>query len=243
MYWAKLVLEIDPDLAHFISILTSHQPCNTQTHPRPYNQNRATEKRLKIKSESQISMCNVLLPKEVQQLTKHKATDWMQLLATHLLDYALQACVNKVLSHACSLLAGCWRSNSICFRWYHTDGLHSREGFPLHSLVQGCGGFGISLCAGLILGEPLHTTVFIYSAGGKRGSSVLLESLNIICHAHAPGFSLSCTNTDTLQALSLPPSASFELLFLLLMLACIHNHHWTHIKQEMNIPMYIHEKY
>lgn len=74
------------------------------------------------------------------------------------------------------------------------------------------------LCAWLIWGEPLHTTVFIYSAGGKRGSSVLLQSLNIICHAHALGFSLSCTNTDTLQPLTTSLSL-FRAVFL--MLVCI----------------------
>lgn len=158
-------------------------------------------------------MCNILLlEEEQQQPTKHRAADWTQLLATHPLDYALQACVNKVLSHACSLLAGCWRSNSICFHWYHTDGLHSSKGFPLRALLQGCGGLCMALCAGLILGEPLHTTVFIYSAGGKRGSSVLLQSLNIICHAHALGFSLSCKNTDTLQPLT-PPLCLFWAAF------------------------------
>lgn len=87
-------------------------------------------------------------------------------------------------------------------------GCTAAKASPCSVLCRDCEGLSKAHFAGLILGEPLHTTVFIYSAGGKRGLSVLLQSLNIICHAHALGFSLSCTNTGTLQ----PLAASLSLL-------------------------------
>lgn len=116
----------------------------------------------------------------------------MQLLATHLLDYALQACVNKVLSHACSLLAGCWRSNSICFHWYHTDGLHSSKGFPVLSLVQG-------------LWRPLQGTLCWVDFGrAPPHHSVYLQCRReegLECSLAVTKHNLSCTRTRLLTKL------------------------------------------
>lgn len=150
-------------------------------------------------------MCIVLLSKDSGSYSTKLQIErscWPFIHPPSFLHYPLQAGVNKVLSHAHSLLVGFQRSNSICFHWYHTDALELAawtgvQAFPGHGLVQGSrasAGFSELRtwpCRVVFGTAPAHHSVYLQYRR-KRG---LECSLAITKH------NLSCTRNGLLAKL------------------------------------------